>query len=431
MQRCRERLESFLAELLAPLGRKERHLWGHLYIRGLLLDGERKSIGAMVARLPDGNEQNLQQFVSQSPWPWHPLWQHLAIKPSRTFTATAWIIDDTGLPKQGSHSVGVHRQYSGTLGKKGNCQVAVSLHQAGPQGSSALAWRLYLPRVWADDQQRRTKAGVPQEVAFHKKWELALELIDQVIEWSLNPQVVLADAGYGDITDFRRGLQKRNLAYAVGVTRQVRVWLEPPLIIEHQRCATGRPPRRQYDYPQQKPVTARAVAMSHQQKFRAVSWREGSKGKMSSRFARLRVQTAHGYVEGEEPGKRVWLLIEWPEDEPEPVKYYLCDLPETISLKRLVETARGRWRVEQDYQQMKEELGLDHFEGRSWMGWHHHVSLVMLAHAFLRLEQRRRGRKPQWTLPQARREIQRLLCTWTGACCFCGAKAEWGSARSP
>jgi SRSO17 transposase len=417
--------------MLTPLGRKERRHWGCLYVRGLLLDGERKSIGAMLPRLPDASQQSLQQFVSQSPWPWHQLWQRLAIKLSRAFTATAWIIDATGFPKQGSHSVGVHRQYSGTLGKKGNCQVAVSLHQAGPQGSSALGWRLYLPQVWAADQQRRTKAGVPNEVAFRKKWELALELIDQAVEWSLTPRVVLADAGYGDITDFRRGLQKRNLAYAVGVTCQVRVWLDPPVIVEHQRQPTGRPPLRKYDYPQQKPVTVRDAAICREQRFRSVTWRDGSKGKMGSRFLGLRVQAAHGYVEGEEPGKRVWLLIEWPKDEPEPVKYYLCDLPEDLSLKRLVDIARGRWRVEQDYQHMKEELGLDHFEGRTWMGWHHHVSLVMLAHAFLRLERKRKVKKVKWALPQARREIQRLLCTWTGACCFCGAKAGWGSARSP
>jgi SRSO17 transposase len=208
--------------LQTAIGRKERLFWGRLYIRGLLLDGERKSVAAMVARLPDGNQQNLQPFVSQSPWPWQPLWQRLAVELSRAFAATTWIIDDTGFPKQGTHSVAVHRQYSGTLGKKGNCQVAVSLHQAGPQGSSALAWRLYLPQVWADDPQRRSKAGVPAEVTFHKKWELALDLIDQAIEWGLSPQVVLADAGYGDITDFRRGLQRRKLAYAVGVTRQVR-----------------------------------------------------------------------------------------------------------------------------------------------------------------------------------------------------------------
>lgn len=226
--------------MLTPLGRKERHYWGCLYVRGILLDGERKSIGAMLSRLPDGNGQSLQQFVSQSPWPWYPLWQHLAKKLNQAFAASAWVIDDTGFPKQGTKSVAVHRQYSGTLGKRGNCQVAVSLHLAGPAGSSALAWRLYLPQVWAKDQQRCRKAGIAEEVTFRKKWELALDLIDQAKGWGLNQQVILADAGYGDITEFRRGLEKRDLQYAVGITSQVRVWLEPPTIVEHQRQPTGR-----------------------------------------------------------------------------------------------------------------------------------------------------------------------------------------------
>jgi len=418
--------------MLNPLGRRERRHWGAIYVRGLLLDGERKSVGAMVARLPDGNEQNLQQFVSQSPWPWEPLWQRLALKLHRMFTPTAWIIDDTGFPKQGIHSVAVHRQYSGTLGKRANCQVAVSLHAAGAKGSSALAWRLYLPAVWARDQERRRKAGVPDEACFRKKWELALDLVDLARSWDLPPQVILADAGYGDITEFRRGLESRLLAYAVGIASQVRVWVEPPSPIRHERCATGRPPLRQYDYGGQKPMAVRAVAEEQREKFRTVTWRQGSRGPMRSRFLARRVQAAHGYVEGEAPGKEVWLLIEWPEEEPRPTKYFLCDLPCELSLKRLVDIAHGRWRIEQDYQQLKEELGLDHFEGRNWRGWHHHVTMVMLAHAFLRLEQsKRRGRRIPWTLPQARREIQWLLCTWTGACCYCGARVTAGCGRGP
>ena len=283
----------------------------------------------------------------------------------------------------------VHRQYSGTLGKTGNCQVAVSLHAAGTRGSSALAWRLYLPEAWAGDQARRRKAGVLDEVSFHKKWELALDLIDSARSWGLPPQVILADAGYGDITDFRRGLESRLLSYAVGVTNHVRVWVAPPLLIRHERCSTGRPPLRQFDYGRQKPMTVRAVAEEQHEKFRTVTWRSGSKGPMRSRFLARRVQAAHGYVEGEAPGKEVWSLIEWPEREPQPTKYFLCDLPRSLSLKRLVGIVHGRWRIEQDYQQMKEELGLDHIEGRSWRGWHHHVTMVMLAHAFLRLEQSR------------------------------------------
>lgn len=431
IKQCRERLERFLAEMLNRLGRRDRQHWGAIYVRGLLLDGERKSVGAMVSRLPDGNEQNLQQFVSQSPWAWEPLWRRLALKLHKVFTPTAWIIDDTGFPKQGTHSVAVHRQYSGTLGKRANCQVAVSLHAAGPQGSSALGWRLYLPAVWAADRERRRKADVPETVLFRKKWELALDLIDLALGWGLPPRIILADAGYGDTTEFRRGLEERNLQYAVGVTSQVRVWIKPPALVRHQRHETGRPPRRQYDYGEQKPMMARAVAEEQQERFRQVTWRQGSRGPMRSRFLARRVQAAHGYVEGEAPGKEVWLLIEWPEGEPQPTKYFLCDLPRNLSVKRLVDTAHGRWRIEQDYQQMKEELGLDHFEGRSWRGWHHHVTLVMLAHAFLRLEQKRCGKKVSWTLPQTRREIQRLLCTWTGVCCYCKSQDMTLGGRSP
>jgi SRSO17 transposase len=431
IERCRGRLGHFLAEMLDSLGRRERRHWGGVYVRGLLLDGERKSVGAMVARLPDGNEQNLQQFVSQSPWEWEPLWRRLALKLGRAFTPTAWVIDDTGFPKQGAHSVAVHRQYSGTLGKTGNCQVAVSLHAAGPRGSSALAWRLYLPEAWARDEARRDAAGVPVEVTFRKKWELALDLLDLARGWGLPLLTVLADVGYGDITDFRRGLERRGLRYAVGVTSLVRVWVEPPSLVRHERCPTGRPPLRQWDYAGQKPQSVRSVAEGRRAKFRAVTWRQGSRGPMRSRFLARRVQAAHGYVEGEAPGKEVWLLIEWPEAESQPTKYFLCDLPRSLSLKRLVAVAHGRWRIEQDYQQLKEELGLDHFEGRSWRGWHHHVTLVMLAHAFLRLEQARGRRVVSWTLPQTRRELQRLLCTWTGVCCYCGAQVTMGCGPGP
>jgi SRSO17 transposase len=247
----------------------------------------------------------------------------------------------------------------------------------------------------------------------------------------LPPQVILADAGYGDIIEFRRGLESRRLRYAVGVTSQVRVWVEPPSLIRHERCPTGRPPLRQYDYGEQKPQSVRAVADEQREKFRAVTWRRGSHGPLRSWFLARRVQVAHGYVEGEAPGTEVWLLIEWPEGEPKPPKYFLCDLPRSLSLKRLVDLAHGRWRIEQDYQQLKEELGLDHFEGRSWRGWHHHVTMVMLAHAFLRLEQTRRGKQPRWTLPQTRRELQWLLCTWAGVCCYCGAQVTTDCGRGP
>jgi SRSO17 transposase len=196
MAKRRQRLEAFTKEILAPLGRSERRHWGSVYVRGLLLDGERKSVGAMAERLPDGNEQNLQQFVSQSPWPWEPVWERLAQKAAKVFTTTAWIVDDTGFPKKGEHSVGVARQYSGTLGKTANGQVAVSLHAASATGSSPLGFRLYWPQEWTEDPQRLRRAGVPDGVSFQEKWRLALALIDQALGWGLAPPpVVLADAG--------------------------------------------------------------------------------------------------------------------------------------------------------------------------------------------------------------------------------------------
>jgi SRSO17 transposase len=387
-------LDTFLAEMLAPLGRKDRRNWGRVYLRGLLLDGERKSAGAMAARLPDGNEQSLQQFLSQSPWAWEPLWREMARRVERTFPQpVAWIVDDTGFPKKGEHSVGVARQYSGTLGKTANCQIAVSLHRTDARGSSPLGFRLYLPQAWTDDRGRCRAAGVPEEIGFQTNWQLALGLVDQALDWGLEkPPAVLADASYGDVTAFREALAERGLAYAVGVSKSLGVWPEPPDGAVPNGTGRGRPTKCMR-FGDQKPVSVKELAVANQKRFGNVTWREGRQGPLTSRFWAKRVESAHGWNHGKAPGKEVWLLVEWPADEPEPVKYYLCDLPKNTSLRRLVATARGRWRVEQDYQQMKEELGLDHFEGRGWTGWHHHVTMVMLAHLFLRLEQKRRSSK--------------------------------------
>lgn len=213
IERCRKRLERFLVDLLEPVGRSERRQWGGVYVRGLLLDGERKSIEPLARRLPEGNVQAMQQFIGQSPWDWNPVWEKLGRRMTAELEPTpAWVIDDTGFPKQGTHSVGVERQYSGTLGKTGNCQVAVSVHHVGEQGSAPLGWRLYLPESWANDAARRKEAGIPEEVVFRKKWELALEIIDQIRAWGIADQVVLADAGYGDATEFREELERRELA---------------------------------------------------------------------------------------------------------------------------------------------------------------------------------------------------------------------------
>jgi SRSO17 transposase len=222
MEKSRKRLEQFLVDLLDTVGRSERRQWASVYVRGLLLDGERKSIEPMADRLPEGNVQAMQQLVGQSPWAWDPVWERLG----RRMTAElepdpVWVVDDTGFPKKGKRSVGVERQYSGTLGKTANCQVAVSLHHVGEQGSSVLGWRLYLPESWARDEKRRKAAGVPEEVVFRTKWQLALDMIDRVRSWGLPDRVVVADGGYGEATDFREALESRGLRYVVGIAPQV------------------------------------------------------------------------------------------------------------------------------------------------------------------------------------------------------------------
>ena len=394
---CRKRLEQFLVDLLEPVGRSERRHWGGVYVRSLLLNGERKSIEPLAQRLPEGNVQAMQQFIGQSPWDWNPVWERLAQRmTSELAPDPAGVGDDTGFPKQGTHSVGVERQYSGTLGKTGNCQVAVSVHHVGEQGNAPLGWRLYLPESWAKDAERRKEAGIPEELVFRKKWELALDIIDQIRDWGLPDQVVLADAGYGDGTEFREELEKRGLAYAVGVTPQVGVWLKPPKIIVHEAKHRGRPPT-EARYGGQRPMLAQEAARQAKG-WKKVRWREGSKGWLESRFWAARVQPSHRYQDGRPPGKPIWLLVEWPESEEAPTKYYLCDLPAQYALRRLVRLVHCRWKIEQDYHQLKEELGLDPYEGRNWQGWHHHVTMVMLAHAFLTLETLR-SKKNYWVDP--------------------------------
>jgi SRSO17 transposase len=395
--KCRQRLERFLADLLEPVGRSERRYWGEVYVRGLLQDGERKSVEPMAARLRDGNVQAMQQFVGQSPWQWEEVWQRLG----RRMTAelepdSAWVVDDTGFPKQGLDSVGVARQYSGTLGKTGNCQVAVSLHHVGEQGNAVLGWRLYLPESWAHDKERRKSAGVPEEVVFKRKWELALELIDQARSWGLADRIVLADGGYGESTEFRDELEARDLRYVVGLAPNVGVWTKPPQVKIPEYKGRGAPPKK-HVYGGQRPIAVKDVALQAKG-WKKVRWREGTKGWLESRFLCLRVQPSHGFVDGNPPHKKLWLLVEWPEEEKEPTKYFFADLPPSYTLRRLVRIAKCRWKIEQDYHQLKEELGLDHYEGRNWNGWHHHVTLVMLAHAFLTLETLR-SKKNFWVDP--------------------------------
>src|SRR6266700_1117621 len=247
-------------------------------------------------------------------------------------------------------------------------------------------------------------------------------MIDQVRAWGLPNRIVVADAGYGDTTEFREELEGRQLPYVVGISSTTGVWSKPPQAQVPRYQGRGAPSTR-YAYGKQRPTSAQDAAVQAKS-WKRIRWRQGTKGWLESRFVALRVQPSHGFVRGQPPHKEVWLLIEWPESEKEPTKYFLCDLPATYTLRRLVRLAKCRWKIEQDYQQLKEELGLDHYEGRSWIGWHHHTTLVMMAHAFLTLETLRRKKTSGWTLPQTRREIQYLLITWTGVCAYCKAKIK-------
>jgi SRSO17 transposase len=391
IERFRLKLEAFLADVVLSMGRTERRQHATEYIRGLLLDGERKSIEPIASRLLDGDVQALQQFVNQSPWSSWEVRASLARKVEREFVPEAyWLIDEVSFPKQGKHSVGVARQYCGALGKTANCQVAVTLDLGTEESSTALDWALYLPEQWINDPVRRKKTGIPEEVTFKTKTELALDLIDEVRGWGLEDRLVLADSVYGDSYEFRQGLRGRALDYVVQVEGDLTAWIEDPHPAEIPMGQGGKVARKRFYAKELPPVRGlRQIAKDlPSPSWKKITWREGTKGPLCSRFARVIVWMANGLIQGKTmkvPTEE--LLIEWPERSEEPVKFWLSSLnPHRTAWRGLVRKAKGRYRVEQDYREMKRELGLDHFEGRSWQGWHHHVTLISLAHSFLVLE---------------------------------------------
>jgi SRSO17 transposase len=382
---ARHRLEAFADPLLTLLGRSERQRWGAMYLHGLLLEGGRKTAAGIARRLA-GDEQALQQLLSQSPWESELARRDLARKVVGFVSPRCgWIIDDTGFPKKGRHSVGVARHYSGTLGKIGNCQLGVSLNYATDDACFPLDFSLYLPKEWLDDRERCRRAGVPDEVVFRRKWELSLEMIDRVSGWGVPRGVVVADAGYGTASDLRSGLRQREMSYVLGIDPQTGFWLQEVRGASPAYQGRGRPRTRARDLPE--PESAISIALRLEPSaWSEVTWRQGSKGPLTSRFMAVRAQPSHGHTEGrvsEPPG---WLLVEWPDDEEAPKKFWVSNLAENVSLRELVYWAKLRWWVEQNYQQLKDQLGLDHFEGRTWTGWHHHVTLTMMAFDFLVLE---------------------------------------------
>lgn len=402
-----DRLEDYAAIFRDDFTHKKQALWSGVYLQGLLHDGERKSIEPLSGRVtlpPDLNskdpEQALQQFVNQSPWDDQVLARRYRRHLARTFASPEgiFIIDDTSFPKQGTHSVGVRRQYCGALGKKANCQVAPSVHYVSPLGHFPLAMRLFLPESWTNDESRLDEAGVPgPSRQFKSKGLIALELLDMVRGEGLPGWLVVADAGYGVSEDFRSGLARRGLTYIVGVTDEMVVFSqeptwEPPGPADRPRGAGGRTRTR----PRLAEGSARPVSLKElaaRTPLRKVTWREGTKGKLSGHFAWVRVWPASGWTRGECAGAEpIWLLIERQADGK--LKYAFSNLPADTPRLRAVRLWKSRWPVEQGYQQQKEELGLDHFEGRSWRGFHHHTCLVMLAYGFLVLERLRAQRHP-------------------------------------
>jgi SRSO17 transposase len=353
----------------------------------------------MAARLDPDNvqpmRQSLHHLVAKAPWSDDKLLEqvrnHALPAMEKQGAVVAWIVDDTGIPKKGKHSVGVARQYCGQVGKQDNCRVAVSLSVATWSSSLPVAYRLYLPKEWVEDGERRDKTEVPVEVEFQTKPEIALEQIRAAVAAEVPGGVVLADAAYGINTEFRDELTQLGLQYAVGVQSSMTVW-EPgkqPLPAKPRRTM-GRPPRLLQRTPAHQPVSVKQLAMSlPASAFREITWREGVDRKLQSRFAAVRVRPAHRDYWKAAPHAEEWLLIEWPRGEAEPTKYWISTLPSATKLNALVKMAKHRWIIERDYEELKQELGLGHFEGRNWRGFHHHATLCIAAYGFLVAERNR------------------------------------------
>lgn len=390
-----ERFDQYMAHLSRALGHADRHAGLKGYCTGLMLPLSRKSVEPMAARVDplhaSARHQALHHFVAKAQWSDVEVLRRVCqwVVPHMDFSRGGWwIIDDTGFPKKGVHSVGVARQYCGMLGKQDNCQVAVSVSLACDQGSIPVAWQLYLPQDWAQDAERRKRTGVPESVRFATKTQIALHQLRTLLSEGAPRHCVLADAGYGVDTAFRQALSDMGLHYAVGVTSAVVVWppgVEP--LPPETYSGKGRPPVTPRRTAQLQPMSVKALALSlPAQAFQTISWREGTNAPLTGRFAAVRVRHAGGNAGKASLRPQEWLLIEWPVEQAEPVKYILSTLPESTPLNDLVGSAYQRWRIERDYQDLKQDFGLGHYEGRGWRGFHHHASLSIAAYAFLMSE---------------------------------------------
>lgn len=394
-----KRFEAYLERMSLAVGHADRREPLRAYLSGLLLPGERKSVEPMAAKVDPlhvrARHQSLHHFVAQAPWREEDLLRvardYALAAFERHAPIAAWVVDDTGIPKKGSHSVGVAHQYCGVLGKSANCQVAVTVSLVNAVLSVPTGFRLYLPQEWADDRARRRVAGVPQDVEFQTKGAIALAEIDELLSEEVPLAPVVTDAGYGASTEFRDALTDRGLSYVVGILPDTSVWPPgreplPPI----SWTGRGRPPKLLRRADNQQPVLARTLIEGLPRKaWKVVRWREGTKGMMSSRFVALRVRPAHRDYERTRSRDPEWLLAEWPNAEKAPRRYWFSTVPADIKLEELVRLAKIRWRIERDFQELKDELGFDHYEGRGWRGFHHHGALCIAAYAFLAAERAR------------------------------------------
>jgi len=376
------RFNCYVDKLVGVIGHADRAGPLRAYCMGLVMPGERKSVEPMAAITAPGRTaaqyQSLLHFVGQGAWSDEEVLAKVreAVLPriERYGAIEAWIIDDTSFPKQGRHSVGVSHQYCGQLGKQANCQVAVTLSLANHDASLPVAYRLYLPKAWVEDTERRDKAGVPEDVVFKTKPEIALDQIRWACESGLPGDMALLDAGYGHDSKLRAGITELGKRYVAGIQPQTLVW-KPGV----RRGQTPKKGRR--DAPNTTSVKDLAFGL-RAKAWCTIKWREGTNEWLSSRFARVRVHVASSHERAGKPVQE-WLLIEWPEGEKEPTKYWLASLPKNITFRDLVDAAKLRWRIERDYQELKQEVGLGHYEGRGWRGFHHHATLCIAAYGFL------------------------------------------------
>jgi SRSO17 transposase len=387
------RFAAYVEALVSVIGHADRATPLRDYCTGLLMPAERKSVEPMAAITAPARvaaqHQSLLHFVGQAPWSDAAVLAKVRdlVLPAieHAWPIEAWIVDDTGFPKKGRHSVGVARQYCGQLGKQDSCQLAVTLSLANRAASLPVAYRLYLPQEWAADPARRKTTGVPQEITFQTKPEIALDQIRAAAGAGLPRGVILMDAGYGSDTQLRTDVTALGFRYIAGILSNTSVWAQGRAPLPPKPWSgRGRPPKLMRRGDEHQPTSVKVLALAlAPETWTEISWREGATDRLTSRFARLRVRAAHRDYWLGEVRPQEWLLIEWPEGEKEPTRYWLSTLPETIGFARMVELAKLRWRIERDYQDLKQDLGLGHYEGRGWRGFHHHASLCIAAYGFL------------------------------------------------